>query len=338
MPGLDSSASSRYRYSMKTPFQDEIAGPTAAASEEQFSSKKPAAFDGIIAVPATPFTEEGHVDADSLRRYARNALADGVAGFLAPAVAGEVEMLAEDERELLVATLLEEAGGRVPVIGGATDPDPQVRLRHARRFIDLGCTGVLAYVGYEDDASYARAIHELGGLNPGFLIIQDLDLGAAPLPVELIARLQREVPCFTWIKVETENRCRKATAILEATEGALRIGTAGPDLIELLDRGVHSYMVTFALDVYIRIWALHRAARRPEALELFYRLLPCLSFMASHQKIQWRFTKELLHAKGLFATTRVRKPVPALDAFETRQIASLAQHVQDLSASLRQPV
>ncbi|MSU25093.1 MAG: hypothetical protein EXS32_14895 [Opitutus sp.] len=52
-------------------------------------------FDGIVAVPATPFTEENRVDVESLRRYARSALARGAVGFLAPAVAGEAEHLTE---------------------------------------------------------------------------------------------------------------------------------------------------------------------------------------------------------------------------------------------------
>lgn len=298
----------------------------------------PAGFtklDGIVAVPATPFTEDNRVDVESLRRYARTTLAHGVVGFLAPAVAGEVDTLSEAERELVVTTLLEEANGRVPVIGGATDPDPVARQRHVRRFLELGCTGVLAYVRYEDDASYARAIHDLGALNPPLLMIQDMDLAKAPVPVELVARLHREVPCFTWNKVETGDRCRKISAILQATNGSMRIGTAGPDMIELLDRGVHSYLITYTVDVYQRIWLLYRAGRRDEAVALYRRLLPCLTFMATHQKIQWRFTKALLHAAGIFATTRVRTAAPELDATEQRLIAELARYAVALSAELR---
>lgn len=290
--------------------------------------------DGIIAVPATPFTEDGKVDAASLRRYAREALANGVVGFLAPAVAGEVETLTEAERELIVSTLLEESAGSVPVIGGATDPDPVARLRHAKRFLDMGCHGVLAHLSYDGDESIARAIHELGALNPPLLMIQDLDLTGGSLPIPLVARLHREVPSFSWIKVETADRCRKISAIVDATGGSLRVGTAGPDMIELLDRGVHSYLVTFCLPVYARIWRLHRAGRRDDALALYRRLLPCLAFMATHQKIQWRFTKALLHAAGLFATTQVRKTVPPLDSVEQRLVSELAAHACALSTEV----
>ncbi|MSU25094.1 MAG: hypothetical protein EXS32_14900 [Opitutus sp.] len=156
---------------------------------------------------------------------------------------------------------------------------------------------MLAYIRYEDDASYAAAVHALGALNPGFLMIQDMDLGAAPLPVALVARLHREIPCFTWIKVETADRGRKLRALREATGPSLKLGTAGPDLIELLDRGVDSYLSTFSTEAYARIWSLHRAGRRDEAVAVYRQLLPALTFMATHQKIQWRFTKAILHAR-----------------------------------------
>ena len=292
-------------------------------------------LDGIIAVPATPFTDDNQVDVDSLRRYARHALANGVVGFLAPAVAGEVETLTGPERELIVATLLEESAGRVPVIGGVTDTDAVARLRHARRFIELGCGGVLAYVRYEDDASYTRSVHELAALQPALLMIQDLDLGRAPVPVDLVARLHRELPCFTWNKVETADRGRKISALLAATGGSLRIGAAGPDVIELLDRGVHAYLITYCVDVYQCLWTHYRAGRRDRAVEIWRRLLPCLAFMATHQRIQWRFTKALLQAAGLFATTRVRIAAPELDPTEQRLIDELARYAIELSASLR---
>ncbi len=294
-------------------------------------------LDGIIAVPATPFTADDRVDVDSLRRYARTFLARGVTGFLAPAVAGEAEALTEAERELIVTTLLEEAAGRVPVIGGATDPDPAARLRHATRFITLGCQGVLASLRYENDAQYSTAVQALAELDPGFLMLQDMDTGAAPLPVALLAQLHREVPCFTWVKLETADRCRKLTALREAAGPTLRIGTAGADLLELLDRGANAYMPTLYPEIYGRIWQLHRTGQRADAVALYHRLLPGLAFMATHAKIQWRVTKALLHAEGIFTTTRIRVSAPPLDAAEARMIADLVVHAAQLRELAAEP-
>lgn len=292
-------------------------------------------MDGIIAVPATPFTDDDRVDLESLRRYARQVLAQGAVGFLAPAVAGEADQLSEDEREQIVAVLVDEAAGRVPVIGGATDANPEARLRHARRCIELGCQGVLAYIRFDgDEASYSESVETLAALAPGFLMIQDLDRGRAALPVSTIARLHRELPAFQWIKLETSDRCRKATSIREATGGSLAIATAGPDLIELLDRGAQAYAPSFGIGVYNRIWRYHRDGKREEAIALFRRFLPCLTFMATHQAIQWRFTKALLKADGVFATTRVRTPAPDLDTAEERLVEELAEYASVLSTEV----
>jgi len=291
-------------------------------------------LNGIIAVPPTPFTDDNQIDVDSVRRYARHFLARGVAGFLAPAVAGEVDTLSEDERELLVRIFLEEAGGRVPVIGGASDSDSTVRLRQARRFIDMGCGGVLAYVPYESESAYVTSIHELGKLNPPFLMVQDLDQGAAQLPASLLARLHREVPCLTWAKVETGDRCHKITALREMAGPTLNIGSAGPDMIELLDRGVDAYLPSLYPAVYCRIWALYRGGLRSKAAAVASRLMPCLSFAVSHQPIRWHLNKAMLQAEGIFTTTRLRRAAPAPDRFEERLIGELAEYALALSAEL----
>ena len=81
-------------------------------------------MDGIMAVPATPFTDDDRVDIESLRRYVSRSIAQGVVGFVAPAVAGVVDCLSVEERTLVVRTIIDEAAGRVPVLGGASDPDP----------------------------------------------------------------------------------------------------------------------------------------------------------------------------------------------------------------------
>ena len=291
-------------------------------------------MDGIIAVPTTPFTDGDQVDEDSLRCYVAQSIAQGVVGILAPAVAGEVAELSAQERSLVVRTIIDEAAGRVPVIGGASDPEPSVRLDVAREYLDLGCEGILAYLPFEGEAAYTVAVEELGRLKPGFLVIQDLDTGL--VPVSLLARLHREVPAFTWTKTETGDRRAKCSQILRETGGSLRIGSSGPDMIELLDRGIHAYMPTLYHDIYGRIWSLHRSGRRDDAVKLWRRLLPCLSFLATHYEMHWHVSKAVLKAQGVFKTTRFRVDAPEPDAFESRMIAEMAEYAQDLSRCQQQ--
>ncbi len=87
----------------------------------------------------------------------------------------------------VVRTIIDEAAGRVPVIGGASDPDPSIRLTVAHNYLELGCAGLLVHIPYESEDSYIKAVTELSGVQPGILMLQDLD--AAPVPVSLLARM-----------------------------------------------------------------------------------------------------------------------------------------------------
>lgn len=289
-------------------------------------------MDGIIAVPATPFTDDDRVDIESLRRYVSRSIAQGVVGFVAPAVAGEVDCLSVEERTLVVRTIIDEAAGRVPVIGGASAPDPSIRLAVARNYLELGCAGLLVHIPYENEDAYIKAVRELSGVQPEILMLQDLDAG--PVPVSLLARLHREVPPFDWLKLETSDKLRKCSKLLEETEGRLQIGSAGPDVVELLDRGVRAYLPTLYHDIYARIWSLYRAEDRRGAVDLWRRLVPCLSFAAAHGDKHWHISKQVLQAEGIFATARTRVLAPPPDPVEARMIAEIAEYAQELSRTI----
>lgn len=293
-------------------------------------------FTGIIAVPPTPFTEDGKLDIPSLRRYVKNALSQGAKGFLAPAVAGEVESLEHKEREQIVKTLVSESGDSALVIGGVTDPDPAARIRHTKAFLDLGCGGILSYFPFEgDEKAVIESTESIAKLEPSLLMIQDLDHNGRSLPVSLISRLHKDYPVFSWIKIETHDRGRKISQVIDIVGNTIRVGTAGADMIEMLERGAHAYLVSYTTATYTHIWNLHSRGQSAEAMIHYRKLLPCLAFMATHQTIQWRFTKALLKEEGIFATTYVRRNVPELDPVERKLIDELSKYATTLNESSR---
>ena len=84
---------------------------------------------GVIAIPQTAFDERNRVDLDSVARGVADRLAAGVDALLYPVVASEVSRLTPAERRTATLTVLDAAGGRVPVIVGASGDDPAtVRL------------------------------------------------------------------------------------------------------------------------------------------------------------------------------------------------------------------
>lgn len=239
---------------------------------------------GIVTVLNTPFGVDAGIDVEGLRRNVSEAMEAGVVGFLAPAMASEVDKLSEVERELLVRTVVEAVRGRAVVIGGASAPTVEARLRVGRRLLEFGCDGILVSIPFRDEAQYGREVRAAADLRPPFLMLQDWDPVGPGVPVSVIASLFREIDVFRCLKIEAVPAGAKYSAVIEATEGRLHVsgGWAVMQMIEALDRGVHAFMPTGMHQIYTRIFSLYHAGQRDEARELFSRLLPVLAFSNQH--------------------------------------------------------
>ena len=91
----------------------------------------------------TPFTASGAVDVPALRRLVAWQLAEGV-HFLVPCGStGEAATLSADEHRAVVEIVVEEVGGRVPVVAGAGSNDTQKAIAFSRVMRDAGATHLL---------------------------------------------------------------------------------------------------------------------------------------------------------------------------------------------------
>jgi 4-hydroxy-tetrahydrodipicolinate synthase len=293
---------------------------------------------GIITVLNTPFTDNDLVDLPSLAKNVRYAMEAGVAGFLVPAMAGEVDKLSAEERRRIVKAVLAENGGQVPVIGGASAATAEERKRIAAVLIEQGCDGVLASIPFRDEGQYERDVRELDALGPGFLMLQDWDFQGYGLPISLIARLFEEVESFRCLKVEVVPAGVKYSEVLAVTGGRLHVsgGWAVMQIIEALDRGVHAFMPTGMHELYTRIYSLYQSGRREEARALFERLLPVLAFANQHLDVSVHFFKRLLHEQGIYATSRVREPILPFDPIHEKVAEELIAKTLDLCRQVRE--
>ncbi len=291
---------------------------------------------GIVTVLNTPFTAENIVDAGALRQHVRVALAAGVAGFLAPAMASEVEKLTTAERDLFVDTVLDEVKGRAVVIGGASAASSEERKRLARRLVAAGCDGVLVSIPYENDERYSRAVHEVAETSPPFLMLQDWDPRGYGVPVETLVKLFETVEPVRAVKVEVVPAGRKYSELLAATGGRLHVsgGWAVMQMIEALDRGVHAVMPTALHALYVNIYRLHTSGQRLAARELFDQVLPILAFSNQHLDISIHFFKRLLFAQGIYPTSNVRPPSLPFDETHARVADELIARARVLEAEL----
>ncbi|MFA7159673.1 MAG: dihydrodipicolinate synthase family protein [Kiritimatiellia bacterium] len=300
-------------------------------------SKELFPLKGIVTVLNTPFTRDNRLDLAGLKKNMAYALKSGVAGFLVPAMASEVYKLSFDERIALVETALEEAGTRAVVIGGAGETNPARRTKMARRLLQAGCRNLLLQIPFAGEKRFQDDVMRVADLGPAMLMIQDWDFRGNGLPLGLICRLFEEVDSFRCLKIETVPAGPKYTAVLKATGGRLNVsgGWAVSSMIEALERGVHAFMPTGMHEIYCLIYRLFQGGRKPEANEWFTRLLPVLAFSNQHLDISIHFFKRLLHAQGIYATSRVRPPIMAFDRFHERHARTMIGYAIGLMKTAR---
>jgi 4-hydroxy-tetrahydrodipicolinate synthase len=286
---------------------------------------------GIISVLQTPFDPTGEVDFDSLAHLVEDAIASGVDGFLAPAVASEVDYLTLGEREEIVRTIARIVNHRVPLVVGASSEE----IRLCRQFaaladeVDADAYLVAVPIGlYDKTDQVVPFFCQVASTSELPLLIQDLQWNGPGLKLETIARLRAVLPTLIGLKIETIPAGPKYTAVRQrfGEDFFIAGGWAVPQWIEALDRGIDAMIPESAMvGVYARILARYRCGRRGAALELFRRLLPVLSFTNQEIAISIAFFKRLLVRRGVFRSEGMRIPGQVWDDYNSRVAEELIE-------------
>ena len=93
--------------------------PVLSLCYPQEAMAEPAPFRGIFTALATPFDEQGKVDADSYRNLIEYQIEAGIHGLVPVGTTGESPTLDHEEHKRVIALCVEYTAGRVPVIAGA---------------------------------------------------------------------------------------------------------------------------------------------------------------------------------------------------------------------------
>jgi 4-hydroxy-tetrahydrodipicolinate synthase len=158
---------------------------------------------GIIPTMTTPFDADGEIDEAAARAQVRWLLDRGVHGLAAGGSTGEGHTLDEGELRRLVATVVEEAAGRVPVIAGIIVDSTRDAISRGKAVGDLGVAALqVTPVHYlfrpNDEAmlTHFRAICEATGQQ---VIIYNV-VPWSYLAPGLLVRIMREVPGVIGVK------------------------------------------------------------------------------------------------------------------------------------------
>jgi 2-keto-3-deoxy-L-arabinonate dehydratase len=276
-------------------------------------------FRGVYPIVCTTFRDDGSIDFESQRRLVSHLLEAGAHGLGLFGNASEGYTLAGDERTELLNVILEEVGGRVPVIvsTGHTGTDAAVAL--SRDAEASGADGVMVVPPYflkPDGDGIAFYFHAIAEAIRIPIMLQDAPLmtGVAIGP-PLLARIHRESAGVRYAKIEAPPTAPKITETRQLAEGlGLFGGLNGQFVIEEFERGAIGTMPGSDLvQQFVRIWQLLDAGCSEDAWSEFTRILPLIRFELQ-PGLGVSAMKHNLKNAGVITSTRVRHPTRALDA------------------------
>ena len=285
----------------------EYATPVAARDE---------LWGGVFPVLCTPFAEGGAIDVEAQRAVVRFALACGVDGLVCFGLGAEVNKLTPAERVELTVAIVDEAGGRVPVLIGVGAEATHTAAELAREAQAAGADGVVipppftTRLGAGELMGYFRTVAAAVDLP---VMIQDSSVYlGVPLSPALVRGLAAEQQNIRYLKIEAGPE--ETAGWVEALGGDVRLftGDAGIHLLGCLRAGAVGNIP--AVEIADRLVAAYEAeAARDQiaAEERFTPLLPYLVFALQggidHCNAA---TKATLVRRGVLSRCDLRAPAP----------------------------
>jgi 4-hydroxy-tetrahydrodipicolinate synthase len=173
----------------------------------------------------TPFSG-GRVAEDTFRDFIEWQIGEGTNALVPCGTTGESATLTSDEHRHVIATAVDAAKGRVPVIAGCGSYSTAHAIEMVRASADVGADAVLVVVPYYNKPSQAgRAAH--------FLAVAD----ASPLPIVVYNVPSRTVADISVETLGTIAKHPRIVAIKDATGNLARVTAqrlaCGTDFVQL---------------------------------------------------------------------------------------------------------
>ncbi|MBQ2967010.1 MAG: dihydrodipicolinate synthase family protein [Clostridia bacterium] len=278
---------------------------------------------GICPIIATPFTENGEVDYESLDKLVKHLIHGGCHAVTLFGIAGEYYKLSDEERRKMVEVTVKaakEAGGKTII--SVTDHSTEVAVKTAEFFEQAGadCLMLLPPFFLKPGAGYLYEHMKAIGNAVKIPIMAQYapeQTGVAIAP-EVFVKLQKECPNIIYYKIECKPAGPYVSNLMTLTDGKMKVfvGNAGFQIIECMDRGAIGAMPGCSMyDVYLDIYNKYMQGDRAKAIAVHNKLLPMLNHIRQNVEQIISFEKRILKKRGIIKTDYCRKPSYNTDAY-----------------------
>jgi 4-hydroxy-tetrahydrodipicolinate synthase len=293
---------------------------------------------GVYIIAATPFTEEGALDLQSIDTLTDFYLGCGVHGFTLLGMMGEAHKLTAEESLSVVDRVIGRAQGRQVIVGVSHAGLENVR-RLAHEVMVAGASGVIVAppAGLRgDDGVYNYYAQVFKALGPDIPVVyqdypQTTGVYIAPSVFE---RMVDDFKQLVMLKHEDAPGLAKLSRVREGEKKpgrrrvSILVGNGGLYLPQEMRRGADGAMTGFAYpEMLVQVYELFAAGKTDEAEDLFDIYLP----LVRHEQqpaIGLALRKEVLCRRGAIKSARQRAPGSSLAATDRGELDGLIQRLE----------
>jgi len=248
-------------------------------------------FRGVITAILTPFDRRDTVDARALSEHAAWMIGHGVHGLLGAGTVGEGATLSRDERRLICRTLVEAAGGTVPVTMAVSAERAALSVEFAKDAAEAGAQGlmvlppVLYHADHDELIAFFATVAAATELP--LMIYNSPASSRNDMSPSTIAEVFSEIENVVAVK-ECSEDARRMAAILGATNSRMEVLVGADDCaLEGLCAGAGGWVSgcsNIAPAECAQLFDLCESGELLAARALYLRLLP-LARLDNHPKL-----------------------------------------------------
>ncbi|MDF2999744.1 MAG: dihydrodipicolinate synthetase, partial [Xanthobacteraceae bacterium] len=250
-------------------------------------------------------------------------------------------VLTDDERDLVMRTVLEHVADRVPVIVTTTHFATYVCAERSRRAREMGAAMVMIMPPYHGATfrvpeaaiyDFYRAVSDAIDIP---IMVQDAPVAGTQLSVPFLAKMAKEIDNLAYFKIEVPQAAAKLRALIEAGGDAIVGPWDGEEAITLLadlDAGATGAMTGGGYPDGIRkIIDPYVAGDREAAVDAYMRWLPLINY--ENRQCGLAACKALMKEGGVIAHETLRAPLPALHPATRAGLIEIARRLDPLVLS-----
>ena len=288
---------------------------------------------GVYIIAATPFTDDGALDLQSVDTLTDFYIGCGVHGFTLLGMMGEAHKLAPEESIDVVKRVIARAGDRQVIVGVSHAGLENVR-RLSHEMMIAGAAGVMVAppAGLKgDDGVYnyfAQVFAALGSDIP--VVYQDYPQATGVyLAPPVFERLVDDFKQLVMLKHEDAPGLAKLTRVREGEKKpgrrrvSILVGNGGLYLPQEMRRGADGAMTGFAWpEMLVQVYELFASGKPEEAEDLFDIYLPLVRHEVQ-PAIGLALRKEALFKRGAIKSPRQRAPGSVLTATDRAELEAM---------------